>query len=406
MRYFTLIILLSLSNIFYSQDIVYDDISMGAGYENMLFYSLENGLVAEAPMDGWDISFDVRSMGSSIRINGGMGHSLYYYGTLDEWDTVSLDNLDMSNQLRNKHNSWSLGAFTQFNDPDNDFDLGWGIYDIITHIVTGDKVFVLMLPTGEYKKITIISLASGVYTFKYADINGENEYEIEIAKNDFSGKLQAYFNLSSNQILDYEPEESWDFLFTRYVEDLGNEYYYGVTGVLNRHTIGAYQADNLFDPFVDQTFDETLLNDSVNCIGYDWKEYSMGSGYSLIDDRCYFVYDDLGMTWRVVFTGFEGMSTGNIQLGKIKLESSSTNDLKHNYLTIYPNPASQEDHIQIKDISEIKSIRVISSNGNTVFHKDISGLTSYIYLPQLESGLYIVEYLIQNQRKVDKLVVQ
>ena len=108
MRYFTLLILLSFYQLFYSQDIVYDDISMGAGYENMLFYSLENGLVAEAPMDGWDISFDVRSMGSSIRINGGMGHSLYYYGTLDEWDTVALDNLDMSNQLRNKHNSWSL----------------------------------------------------------------------------------------------------------------------------------------------------------------------------------------------------------------------------------------------------------------------------------------------------------
>ena len=406
MRYFTLLILLPFYQLFYSQDIVYDDISMGAGYENMLFYSLENGLVAEAPMDGWDISFDVRSMGSSIRINGGMGHSLYYYGTLDEWDTVLLDNLDMSNQLRNKHNSWSLGAFTQISDPENDFDLGWGIYDIITHIVTGDKVFVLMLPTGEYKKIAIISLASGVYTFKYADINGENEYEIEIAKNDFSGKLQAYFNLSSNQILDYEPEVSWDFLFTRYVEDLGDEYYYGVTGVLNRHTIGSYQADNLFDPFVDQTYDENLLNDSVNCIGYDWKEYSMGSGYSLVDDRCYFVYDDLGMTWRVVFTGFDGMSTGNIQLGKIKLESSSTNDLETDYLTIYPNPVSQGEQIQIKNISKIENISVISSDGKTVFHEDISGLTSYIDLPQLESGLYIIEYLIQNKRKVDKLVVQ
>ena len=406
MRYFTLLFLLSFYHLFYSQDIVYDDISMGAGYENMLFYSLENGLVAEAPMDGWDISFDVRSMGSSIRINGGMGHSLYYYGTLDEWDTVSLDNLDMSNQLRNKHNSWSLGAFTQFNDPDNDFDLGWGIYDIITHIVTGDKVFVLMLPTGEYKKIAIISLASGVYTFKYANLNGENEYEIEIVKNDFSGKLQAYYNLSSNQILDYEPEESWDFLFTRYVEDLGDEYYYGVTGVLNRHTIGSYQADNLFDPFVDQTYDENLLNDSVNCIGYDWKEYSMGSGYSVVDDRCYFVYDDLGMTWRVVFTGFEGMSSGNIQLGKIKLESSSINDLENNSLTIYPNPASQHDQIQIKNISEMESIKVISSNGKTLFHQDISGSTSKIYLPQLESGLYLIEYVIQNKTKVDKFVVQ
>ena len=132
----------------------------------------------------------------------------------------------------------------------------------------------------------------------------------------------------------------------------------------------------------------------------------MGSGYSLVDDRCYFVYDNLGMTWRVVFTGFEGMSTGNIQLGKIKLESSSTNDLENDYLTIYPNPASQGDQIQIKNISEIESISVISSDGKTVFHEDISGLTSYIYLPQLESGLYIIEYLIQNKRKVDKLVVQ
>ena len=156
MRYYVLLFLFSIYNLLSSQDIIYDNVSMGSGYENMLFYSLENGLVAEAPMNGWDISFDVRSMGSSIRINGGMGHYLYYYGTLDQWETVSIDNLDMSNQLRNDHTSWSLGAFTQVSDPDNEFDLGWGVYDIITHIVTGEKVFILMLPNGEYKKIAII----------------------------------------------------------------------------------------------------------------------------------------------------------------------------------------------------------------------------------------------------------
>ena len=48
-----------------AQDVTYDLLSMGPGNANALFYSLSEGVVGEAPLDAWEVSFDVRSMGST-----------------------------------------------------------------------------------------------------------------------------------------------------------------------------------------------------------------------------------------------------------------------------------------------------------------------------------------------------
>lgn len=83
-----------------AQDVVYDQLSMGQGYENMLFYSLDNGLVGEAPMAGWDLSFDIRPMGSTVNINCGMGHTLYPFGAIEEWDNASVEGWEPTEPYR------------------------------------------------------------------------------------------------------------------------------------------------------------------------------------------------------------------------------------------------------------------------------------------------------------------
>jgi len=140
----------------FAQDITYDEFSMNPGYENMVFYSMDSGVVGEEIMASWDLAFDVRSMGSSVRINGGQGTVLYNAGDLDEWENIDDTFIDMTaklSQLRNDNSSWSSGAFSQGGD--GMFDLGWGVYDIVTHIITSDKTFVIALPDGTWKKIAI-----------------------------------------------------------------------------------------------------------------------------------------------------------------------------------------------------------------------------------------------------------
>ena len=273
-RLFTLVVAaFSFSLCLNAQDVVYDQLSMGQGYENMLFYSLDNGLVGEAPMAGWDLSFDIRPMGSTVNINCGMGHTLYPFGAIEEWDNASVEGWEPTEPYRNDHTSWSQGAFNQGNDPSDSFDLGWGIYDMVTHTVNTDRMYVLALPSGEYKKIAILSLVSGVYTFKYANMDGSEETQSTIDKSNYPGKLCVYYNLQNHETLDYEPAGAWDFIAMRYLDNIGDGVYYGVTGVLVNSGVSTQQKDGLFDPFSDGSYDSELLSDSTNAIGHDWKAY-------------------------------------------------------------------------------------------------------------------------------------
>ena len=73
-----------------------DSVSMGAGYANDVYYSLENGIVSTAPRAGWDIAFSTNPMSSTVMINEGYGVQLYAYphGDKDAWN--DLDTSGMS----------------------------------------------------------------------------------------------------------------------------------------------------------------------------------------------------------------------------------------------------------------------------------------------------------------------
>ena len=151
-----------------AQTIIEDTFSLGPGYEDMAFYSLENGVVAQSPLADWHIALDVRPMGSGARINCGTGMTLYYYGGLENWLTANLDTWDMPEPLRNDQSDWANAAFNQGGD--GMFDMGWGIYDIITHEVHSEKMYLIQFPDGTWKQLAIVSLVSGTYTYQVADV--------------------------------------------------------------------------------------------------------------------------------------------------------------------------------------------------------------------------------------------
>ncbi len=82
-------------------------------------------------------------------------------------------------QMYNSMASWEEGAFgaNALGHP----DYGWGVYNMISHGLTGDSIFVIKLSDDSYKRLWIVDrTATAVYTIRIADLDGSNEKEVEI----------------------------------------------------------------------------------------------------------------------------------------------------------------------------------------------------------------------------------
>jgi hypothetical protein len=377
-------------------------ISLGAGYSNQSFYSFTNGEVANVDNTNWDIAFSVSGMGSAIRVNGGYGLELYTYPNGDINDWSSLDTVGMSSWSSqiNSDESWNLGAFDQNADENEAFDLGWGIYSMITHYITGDSLHVLKWADGTTKKFQVIQLASGTYSFRCADIDGSNEVESSVVKSDFSGKNFAYYSIMNNEVLDREPlSESWDLIFTKYVTELYPGMNYGVTGVLSNAGYSVAKAEDV--PVADADYLEETFEEEINTIGYDWKSFNMDTYlYDLQEDLSYFVRKDAtSEIWKINFTSFAGSSSGDIEFTTESISTLEVAELNSsNTFTLYPNPCKQRVVNLIYEISSdelLGSGTVLDMNGLVVydFSLENGGLRNKkLNLEHLAAGAYIVCY--------------
>ena len=220
----------------YSQQ-VEDSIEMLPGYTNESYYSMENGEQANVDNTNWDLAFDLSGFGASIRTNEHIGTEVYVYPNGTDWANVDTTGMAW-NTFHNSETTWAIGALDQSNNPSDPFDLGWGTYNPVTHQITGDSIHIIKLASGDYKKLMIESLASGVYSFKHADLNGANEVSNTVTKGNYTDKNFAYYSITNDVVIDREPaNNTWDIVFTKYVGELGPGTYYGVTGVLSNNGV-------------------------------------------------------------------------------------------------------------------------------------------------------------------------
>lgn len=397
-----------------AQDIVYDEITMSPGNTDMVFYDMENGTVSSVLQSSWDIAFEVTPMGSTIRINGGSGCELMLYGGIETWDNIDASVIETLPKIYNDPSNWELGAYSQGGD--GVFDIGWGLYNIVTHIVTGNKVFILKLSDGTLKKTKITSLEAGEFKYVYANIDGSESQELSVVQSDYSDKNFVYFNFENEMLMDLEPvNTSWDMVFLKYLADVGGGFYYPVTGCLANKNVMGQQLDGLFDPFNDGEFNSELNTDLANTIGYDWKDYDMDLGaYILADDRCYFVSEVNGVTWRVVFTAFEGSATGIIELGKI-FEEAPINDVSdfnskdaQDEFTLYPNPSSSGQVSLKLNNNSIASVYIYNAMGSLVSAPlAVNGeRTLNLQVNDLSQGVYLVEVRSSERAYFKQLIIE
>lgn len=409
---FTLIALITASfSCMLNAQQVTDTVSLGAGYANQKWYSLQNDEQGTAPRNNWDIAFECAQYGTSILINSPTGTRLWVSANTDTSQWATLDTTGMAATWPMKYNSdtsWYLGAFSQ--PQTNQFDLGWGIYNPITHFVDGDSLYVIKLANSSFRKVWIKQLASGTFTFRYATLDNSFDTTVQLVKADFAGELFAYYSMQNNSELSREPLASdWDLSFGQYTAFLPTPY--GVTGVLSNNGVLVAQASPI--DVTTALWSAYAYVTPINEIGYDWKTLNMQTfQYDIADSTVYFVQDVDGDIWKVIFTGFGGSANGNFIFTKEQVGTASiANNGQTQSFGMYPNPSSQQNVTLITSLGASNEgvINVINTNGALVYSERIQG--SGLQQKQISTegwapGIYFVSVISDGATLTQKLIVQ
>ena len=399
----------------FGQTQIFDVVSISSGYTNQAFYSMPYGEVSNVTNLDWELAFQISGFEASILINGKNNVHLFRSGLdVNAWSSVSANDtvgvLNLTNELFNQDTSWWAGAFNITNDTANQFDLGWGVYDLATHVVFGDSLYFLEMPNGDIKKLWIQALQNGVYSFVYADVDGSNEVNASLDKLDYTGKNFGYYSITNGTTIDREPNKyTWDITFCQYVAT--TPFVYKVTGVLFNDSVTGSKVYPV-DVSTSSAWASSYSN-YINTVGYYWKSYDFNlNAWAIEDSLVYYVNGRDGGLWKLVFTGFGGAATGEFEFYKEQVSSTGMqeNGGKPAFLEMYPNPANDALHLTlfIDQISATNQVNIFDVEGRKVFGTTIhnQGLqTTTIPVNNLTAGLYVVRVTVGANTTSQKLVI-
>jgi hypothetical protein len=423
-----------------------DTVHMGTGYVNDVFYALKDGAEKSEPSKNWHLAFQMTKFGdkdfnASISANHSNSRVEVYslhmkasggaFASISAADTVGKTSFTM--QQINDTASWGRGAFMKNADPSNPFDFGWGAYDMTTHNLIGDSVYLIKVYSGSgpsathtayklwLKKYT--STGTLGYEFEIAQLDNANDNNVTINRSpDYVDRLFAYYNITDNKILDREPgRKAWDMLFTRYPKAVisgGGPGLQAYTGVMTN--LGVSVADvrvanatNLAWNDAQVVYDTT----SLITIGDDWKRFDQPNmKYIVYDTINYFVKTPDLSYYQLRFKEFEfqGADAGRIIFEKRFLIGLNVKEITKNAVSTFamvPNPASSSADIMI-DAKESSNARLIVTditgriveNAALNLNKGVNGVR--LNTANYTNGIYMVTVTNGSWKIAEKLVVQ
>ena len=404
---------------------VNDSIEMGATYLNNVYYSLLNGEVSTAPTNNWHLAFRTGMQTDGIRINsatasgpndGSVKLYLFAKGDTSKWTTFDTAGYLTWNTYDNRDTTWEIGAF---NAHAGTFpDVSWGTYDFSTHEVNGDAIYLITyknLGTTVFKKVWIMSKKAGDWKFRFADIDGGNQKEIELKNADHNSKNFVYYNLATEQVVTQEPDsKDWDFVLTRYNALQSNATYAAATGILTN--VGVKTAKATGEGVGSMELSEYIAdtNVKINEIGYDWKYYEIvgpGGIWKTRDSLAYFVKDKNGVFWKLVFTSFGGAADGKTVFTKQQLTPGvSVPELSPiNSSSVYPNPTNTSVNVLFDVNSDVQAqLTLLTIDGSAVLFRTVDGFsglnTTELDLSGLNSGIYFLQIRAEGYQATFKVV--
>lgn len=375
------------------------EVITGAGYDNDVYYSLDWGIQDTVPRKNWDVAFTTSSFSSSILANHSAGVELYTWnlGDINDWDNVDTTGMDWK-QMFNSIETWEEGAFgaNALDFP----DYGWGIYDMTTHNLAGDSIFIIKTAGGTWKKLAIVERQSAAnnWTVKFDNLDGSDPQQHFFKTSMYTQYNYLHMNLDSSETFVREPiSSSWDLLFTKYYD---YTIPYHVAGVLTneKHMLVQEISGADVDQATHMEFEDTSFVTHISTIGSDWKEFDMGSmGYVLSDTTVFYLKKTLGedsLYFKIYFTGFtSSMADGKYTFMQEQIlgVSNQAPEAIH-LLEIYPNPASDQLNVVLDQEGELR-ISVIDITGRMLRSDSyISGgfSTLNLNIADLDPGLFFL----------------
>jgi len=388
-----------------AQNIVADSAIMGPGYANDVYYSFATGTVASPEAGNYDIAFYTTIWSAGIMTNDGRGVTLWAYPNADTngWATIDTTGLSTWPPLYNSIESWEEGAFNRNSKGHPDY--GWGVYNTITHDVTGDSLFVIKTRNGMYKKLWIVAKRStlNTYVFRYADLDGTNEQSAELNCTPYITKNFVAYDIENNQMVDREPDQStWDLLFTKYMGLYDGTTPYPVTGVLNN--LGSVA--NRFYPVAPDYTDWGAAPFSSNreVIGWDWKTFDMGTfSYIIEDSIVYFDSTLAGNIQKLQFAGFTGSATGKIYFNRQIVSGTGIQPAERVSMKVWPNPATSAINFTTPSAGQLT---LSDLSGRVLLNRPMEAGDHLLQTSGFAPGLYLLTFSNGRQTMASRLVIQ
>jgi hypothetical protein len=395
------------------------DVVTGAGYADDVYYSLENGTITTVQRDNWDIGFVTQVMSVSVLANNGSGVELYTYpdGDIDDWATVDTAGMDWT-PMYNSIETWDMGAFNANTIPGDDFDYGWGRYNMTTHQITGDSIFIIKTLADSIMKVAITQKnpMTNIWEFKYAYLDGSNEHIVPLNAGTYIDNYFIHYSIDSTKFINREPVmEDWDLLFTKYYD---YNIPYIVTGVLSNddHILAQEVRESGMDQSTHNSYVDTAFTDTISIIGSDWKTFDGGSfSYVLVDTVVYYLKTDDGDSttnsayYKIYFTGFTGSSEGKYTFMQERLTFVSAEEHElQSLLQVYPNPVADRINV-VFDLVGRSEIDIIDMTGRLVrtTRYDASGFTNLsLDVSSLNPGVFFIRVSAEGESNVLRFIKQ
>lgn len=395
-------------------------VDMKAGYADQVYYSMENGEVGRSAHNNWDISFTSSIRDNGVHANHINGVEVYAYtkGDTGAWSSFDTSGWASFPKFYNSTSNLLEGAFNQSVDPNNPWDFSWGVYNVNTHTVVGDSLYLLVFrdqsqQITDMKKFWLVkqTSAKGNLTIRFANVDGTDDHteELENLGADYNN---TYYNIRTKKTVSREPMSgSWDITFTRWMQFLGPQSpipYYPVMGVHSNHntfvskTLGMDPMDVVYWRDRENAKREAFL------IGSDWKYNDRTTHMThLVDSLTYVVYPDSlsTMGYPFYFSEYEGTTTGiiKINVGTVNLSASS---LEVNNTVIYPNPVvNGYVTIEMESIGEGATLEIANFSGAIVDRKILSDNQVKLNVENYKNGIYFVKITSKNSIQAGKFIV-
>lgn len=398
----------------YAQTWISDTVTLQAGYQNEVYYSLAHDEQQTVEIRNWDLAFATNLFEVTVLANPVNGVTVYKTPySISDFSTFDSSGYSGWQMLYNEFHDWSAGTLMNARDTSISLDYGWGDYNTVTHLVNGTRVFLLKLEQNSsisFKKFYVSQKdISGNWEFRIADVDGGNDVTRDLDVSDYQTKLFAYYSISDDQFLDREPNYlSWDLLFTRYFAPVAPDMFYPVTGVVVNKNTEVAKAE-MIDVNAVQEADYTgLYSTDISTIGYDWKFFN-GSTYEVEDSLIYFIKTQNNDVYKLRFTAFESVD-GKFMFDRTQI-FTSVNELESELnVLLYPNPATSVVNVIVNSQTPFDA-DVVARNafGQEVMRKNVwfAGFSyATIETTQLPSGMYFVSIEDGTRRSIVKQFVK